>query len=90
MSFTISQTLSKQTFYKELGAFIDDGSESVDVTYEYSGLTSYDGTTVSATYQVTIGGVVAAEPYRFNYAYSGNANPTSVAEDELESFLKTL
>ena len=90
MAFTITQKLSKQSFYKEIGVYVDEGVEEVPVTYEYNSLTGYDGTTVSATYRVSINGAVASEAYRFSFEYSGDANPTSVAEEKLKAFLETL
>lgn len=90
MAFTINQKLSRQSFYKEIGVYVDDGVEDVPVTYEYSGLSGYDGTTVSATYKVSVNGSVASNAYRFSFDYTGDANPISVAEDKLKSFLETL
>mgnify|MGYP001417772818 CR=1 FL=1 len=84
MSITVSQKISSLTYYPGFGASTDS---SVDVTYTVARIVLFDGTMVTAEYDVSVGSDKAVIPYRFTFKYSGSGNPLDQAEPALQSYL---
>lgn len=80
MSVTISQTLTKEINYPDLGVTVPGGSEIVEVTYTAESINSFDGVNVTAMYAVEIGGKKSPYPHAFTFKYSGIGNPLEDAE----------
>ncbi|PXH65286.1 hypothetical protein DMT41_00125 [Klebsiella variicola] len=87
MSVTISQTLTREISYPDLGVTVPGGSETVDVTYTAESINSFDGTNVTALYAIEIGGKKSPYPHAFTFRYSGSGNPLDEAEPALEAEL---
>ncbi|MDU6380751.1 MAG: hypothetical protein E6558_11375 [Klebsiella pneumoniae] len=85
MSVTISQTLTREISYPDLGVTVPDGAESVDVTYTAESINSFDGTNVTALYAIEIGGKKSPYPHAFTFRYSGSGNPLDEAEPALKA-----
>ncbi|EOC7184936.1 TPA: hypothetical protein ACPUT0_002703 [Klebsiella pneumoniae] len=80
MSVTVSQTLTKEINYPDLGVTVPGGSETVDVTYTAESINSFDGITVTAMYAVEIGGQKSPYPHAFTFKYNGSGNLLEEAE----------
>ena len=87
MSVTVSQTLTKEINYPDLGGTVPGGSEIVDVTYTAESINAFDGVNVTAMYAVEIGGEKSPYPHAFTFKYSGSGNPLDEAEPALEAEL---
>lgn len=87
MSVTISQTLTREISYPDLGVTVPGGSETVDVTYTAESINSFDGVNVTALYGVEIGGEKSPYPHAFTFKYSGSGNPLDEAEPALKAAL---
>lgn len=87
MSVTISQTLTKEINYPDLGVTIPGGTETVDVTYTAESINAFDGVNVTALYSVEIGGEKSPYPHAFTFKYSGTGNPLDEAEESLKNSL---
>ncbi|HFX6758008.1 hypothetical protein [Klebsiella variicola] len=87
MSVTITQTLTKEINYPDLGVTVPGGSETVDVTYTAESINAFDGVNVTAMYAVEIGGEKSPYPHAFTFKYSGIGNPLDEAEPALRGSL---
>ena len=87
MSITVSQKISSLTYYPGFGASTAAADSSVDVTYTVARIVLFDGTMVTAEYDVSVGSDKAVIPYRFTFKYSGSGNPLDQAEPALQSYL---
>lgn len=87
MSVTITQTLTKEINYPDLGVTVPGGSETVDVTYTAESINAFDGVNVTAIYAVEIGGEKSPYPHAFTFKYSGSGNPLDEAESALAGSL---
>ena len=84
MSVTVTQKLTQEIYYPDIGVTVPAGSVEVDVTYTVSGISSFDGTNVTAIFQVEISGEKSQSPYAFTFPYSGSGNPLDGAESALK------
>jgi hypothetical protein len=82
MPITVSQTLTREINYPDLGVTVPGGAETVDVTYTAVRINSFDGVVVTALYDVEIGGVRSPLNYAFTFGYGGG-NPLDEAELKL-------
>lgn len=87
MSVTITQTLTKEINYPDLGVTVPGGSETVDVTYTAESINAFDGVNVTAIYAGEIGGEKSPYPHAFTFKYSGSGNPLDEAESALAASL---
>jgi hypothetical protein len=87
MSVTITQTLTKEINYPDLGVTVPGGSETVDVTYTAESINAFDGVNVTAMYAVEISGEKSPYPHAFTFKYSGSGNPLDEAESALAASL---
>lgn len=86
MSFTLSTIVPTSKSYPGLFLEIEDGTETLDVTYQVTNV-SVSGTTGRAEYTVTAGGVTSGMVRYFDFTYSGTGNPTTEAEAALQASL---
>lgn len=88
MSVTLTQTLTKEINYPDLGVTVPGGSEIVDVIYTAESINSFDGVNVTALYAVEIGGEKSPFRHAFTFKYSGSGNPLDEAEPALKAALE--
>ncbi|HBW5840904.1 TPA: hypothetical protein ME935_005626 [Klebsiella pneumoniae] len=88
MSVTITQTLTKEINYPDLGVTVPGGSETVDVTYTAESINAFDGVNVTAMYAIEIGGEKSPYPHAFTFKYSRSGNPLDEAESALAASLE--
>lgn len=87
MPVTISQNLTREINYPDLGVTVPGGSETVEVTYTAESINSFDGIDVTALFAVEIGGEKSPYPHAFTFKYSGSGNPLDEAESALTASL---
>ena len=80
MSFVKKQTLNKSILYPQLDIAIENGSESVEVTYTADSIMSMSGSDAVVAFRVLIGDVVAPSMIPFAFTYSGAGDVLSEAE----------
>lgn len=88
MSVTITQNLTKEINYPDLGVTVPGEPETVAVTYTAESINAFDGVNVTALYAVEIGGVKSPYPHVFTFKYSGNGNPLGEAEAALKESIE--
>lgn len=86
MSFSLTLNVQKQVNYPSLGLIQDPEDASVEATIEVTGITQLFGSDGLASYVVTVGGV-AGSVLSFPFVYSGEGNPISEAEAQLQTYL---
>ena len=87
MSFVKTQTLSKSTLYPSLDIAIENGEESVEVTYTADSIMSMSGTDTVVAFRVTIGGSVAPSMVPYAFTYSGSGDVLAEAEVSYSNML---
>lgn len=88
MSFTLSKTVPVSKSYPDLFLEIENGTETLDVTYEVTNVT-VNGTVGRAEYTVTAGDVTSGMVRYLDFTYSGTGNPTTEAEAALKDHLES-
>jgi len=90
MSFVIKKQLTPKVTYEEPGITIDGDATVVELTYEFSRITSFDNNMVTAEYTISMNGVSSGQTISRMFAYSGTGNPSDQAEPQLQAWLETL